>query len=126
MCSKHPIQSNDNIPAPPCWVPEEKVEEARERVTRWVPVLVATLIAIGSNAIFVSYLFGKMEQRIVPVEEHVRTDTTERLLQLFITRTEFHQRTDTRDREMADMKATLREMNNKIDRLLERPNGSKE
>jgi hypothetical protein len=50
---------------------------------------------------------------------HVLSDTTEKAMALFVTRQEFSQRTETRDREIADMKLTLREINAKLDRILE-------
>jgi hypothetical protein len=87
----------------------------REWFSRWMPLLVA----IATNGILVAYGYGKLEQKLAPLEAHVFTDTTERAMALFVTRQEFGQRNDTRDRELADVKASLREINAKIDRLLE-------
>ena len=87
----------------------------REWFSRWMPLLVA----LATNGILVAYGYGKLEQRLAPLEAHVLSDTTERAMALFVTRQEFSQRTETRDRELADVKASLREINAKIDRLLE-------
>jgi hypothetical protein len=77
------------------------------------------IVALTTNGVIVAYGYGKLEQRISPIEMHVLSDTTEKAMALFVTRQEFSQRTETRDREIADMKLTLREINAKLDRILE-------
>lgn len=94
----------------------------REMLSKWLPLIVALV----TNFIVVAYGYGKLEQRLAPVETHVSVDTTERALALFITRAEFQQRSETRDRELADLKVALQQMNQKLDRILERQTGKTE
>lgn len=87
----------------------------RDFLSKWMPLLVA----VATNGILVAYGYGKLEQRLSPIEAHVLSDTTERAMAFFVTRQEFGQRNDTRDRELADVKTSLREINAKLDRILE-------
>ena len=87
----------------------------RDWLSKWMPLLVA----IATNGILVAYGYGKLEQRFSPIEAHVLSDTTEKAMALFVSRQEFGQRNETRDRELADVKSTLREINAKLDRILE-------
>ena len=108
-----PRNEPESLPAPPCYVPAEEVARARESVVRWVPVLVTALIAIGSNAVFVSYLFGKMEQRLVPLERHC-----DESLSTYVTRAEFNSRVAQRDRELQTHNEWLTRIEGKLDRVL--------
>jgi hypothetical protein len=83
----------------------------KDWLSKWAPLVVAII----TNLILVAYSYGKLEQRLAPIEKHQDRSSTD-----FVTRNEFTQRTETRDREMADLKQSLRDMNVKLDRLLER------
>lgn len=88
----------------------------KEWISKWLPLV----IAIASNLILVAYGYGKLEQRLGPLETHVATDTTEHALNMFVTRVEFTQQNLSRDKELAELRIGIREMNAKLDRLLER------
>ncbi len=88
----------------------------RDWISKWAPLL----LAIGTNVAVVAYGYGKIEQRIVPVEQHLVWDTTERQISMFVTRSEYVASNLTRDRELVDIKTSLRDVNEKLDRLLER------
>ena len=88
----------------------------KDLLSRWLPLLVALL----ANLAMFSYGYGKLEQRLAPLETHVSTDTTEAAMRIFVTKAEWSMRNDTRDRELADVKASLAQVNAKLDRLLER------
>lgn len=126
--SAKPTNDNDNLPAPSCYVPESAVAVAREqakadaetRFFKWVPLLVTAGICIASNGILISYQAGKWEQRLVPLEDHLRTNGFERLTALFVPRQEFTQRIQQRDREMQAMNEWMTRVESKLDRLLER------
>lgn len=83
----------------------------KDWLSKWAPLVVA----IVTNLILVAYSYGKLEQRLGPIEKHIDRSSTD-----FVTRNEFIQRTDTRDREMADLKQAIRDIDAKLDRLLER------
>lgn len=94
--------------------------QQKESSFRWIPVVVTALIAVGSNAMLMAYSAGKIEQRIVPLEEHAKIFNFERAVEKFVTRSEFTTRTQQRDREMMEVKSALDRANAKLDRLLER------
>ena len=79
----------------------------KEWWSKWAPLAVA----IVTNLILVAYSYGKLEQRLNPLEKHQENA---------ISRYEFTQSTTTRDRELQDVKSALRDMDAKLDRLLER------
>lgn len=112
------------LAAPPCYVTTEesaaRVEKARENFTRLIPMLVTAGLAVVSNAVFVAYSYGKMEQRINPVEARLVDLTHEKLSNSFVTRPEFAARTTQRDREMATQAEWMQRLEAKIDRILER------
>ena len=83
----------------------------RENVLRWLP----TLITIVINLIFVGYVYGKMEQRIVPIEKHVDAAQVS-----FVSRAEWTVSRQSRDREISDLNTRLERIENKLDRALER------
>ncbi len=125
MSAKHTEKAEDpQLPAPPCYVTDEeaqaRVDKARESFTRWIPMFVTAGLAVVSNAIFVAYSYGKMEQRINPVEARLVDLTHEKLSNSFVTRPEFAARTTQRDREMATQAEWMQRLEAKIDRLLER------
>lgn len=80
----------------------------KEWLSKWLPLI----FTVASNLVIVAYGYGQLHQRIIPLEQHMLYDTTEKAMQLFVTRQEFAQRTETRDRE-------LKEIGAKLDRLIE-------
>lgn len=88
----------------------------RDWLSKWLPLVVA----IGANVVTIAYSYGKLEQRLTPIEEYVRTYTHERASASFVTRPEFTNQKSVRDREVDELKQTLREINAKLDRLIER------
>lgn len=116
--------NDPQLPAPPCYITDEeataRVAKERETFTRWVPMLVTVLIAVISNAVFVAYSYGKMEQRLNPIESRLNELTHHQLVDGFVTRPEFQTRTAQRDREMATQAEWMQRLEVKIYRILER------
>lgn len=83
----------------------------RDSILRWLPIAVTIL----TNLILVAYGYGQLNQRVTPLEKHMSEAAMS-----FVTRNEFNQRNQTRDREMNDLKDRLERMDGKLDRLLER------
>lgn len=94
-------------------------DQTKDWLSKWSPLL----FAIATNISVVAYGYGKMAQKIEPLEEHATLHTTEKAISLFVTRSEFAMSNMARDRELADIKATVKEMkdevNRKLDKLLE-------
>ena len=88
----------------------------KDWLSKWAPLL----FAIFTNVAVVAYGYGKMSQRLEPLEEFATSHTTEKNISLFITRSEFIMNNNARDRELADIKAGLAAANDKLDRLIER------
>lgn len=88
----------------------------KDLIAKWAPLAVA----LFSSLVAITYSYGKLEQRLAPIEEYVRTYTHERAATNFITRPEFSTQKATRDREVDELKQALREINHKLDRLIER------
>lgn len=91
-------------------------DQTKDWLSKWAPLL----FAIATNISVVAYGYGKMAQRIEPLEEHAALHTTEKAISLFVTRSEFSMSNMARDRELADIKAGLAAANDKLDRLIER------
>lgn len=77
----------------------------KEWLSRWLPLLVA----VGANLITIAYGYGKLEQRVAPLENHAAAVSYEKLHAQFVTRN-----------EVAELRTDIRELNAKVDRLLER------
>lgn len=90
--------------------------EAKERLSRWLPLAVA----IVTNLVIVAYGYGKLEQRLSPVEAHVVSTSAEKLHAQFVSRNEYEQRRAHLDNDIKELRADLRAMDAKLDRLLER------
>jgi hypothetical protein len=88
----------------------------KDWLSKWLPLIVA----VGANFITVAYGYGKLEQRVAPIEAHVAEQSHDRLAMLFVTRNEFNTRTTQRDREMEAQSAWLTRIEAKLDRVLER------
>ena len=91
-------------------------DQAKDWLSKWAPLL----FAIATNISVVAYGYGKMAQKIEPLEEHATLHTTEKAISLFVTRSEFAMSNMARDRELADFKSGLAAANDKLDRLIER------
>jgi hypothetical protein len=91
-------------------------DQTKDWLSKWAPLL----FAIATNISVVAYGYGKMAQKIEPLEEHASIHTTEKAISLFVTRSEFAMSNMARDRELADIKAGLASANDKLDRLIER------
>jgi hypothetical protein len=91
-------------------------DQTKDWLSKWAPLL----FAIATNISVVAYGYGKMGQRIDPLEEHASTHTTEKAISLFVTRSEFAMSNIARDRELSDIKTSLISANDKLDRLIER------
>lgn len=94
-------------------------DRTKDWLSKWAPLL----FAIFTNVAVVAYGYGKMSQRLEPLEDYAATHTTERAIGMFITRSEFVMNNNARDRELADIKNAVKEMkdevNKKLDKLLE-------
>lgn len=91
-------------------------DKTRDWLSKWAPLM----FALFTNVAVVAYGYGKMSQRLEPLEDYVSTHTTEKAIGMFITRSEFMMNNNARDRELADIKAGLTAANDKLDRLIER------
>jgi len=83
----------------------------RDWVSKWAPLVVA----LATNCALVAYGYGQLNQRLVPLERH-----ESKAFETFVTRAEFSQRSTTRDVELAQLHQLLRDLNAKMDRLLEK------
>ena len=138
MSTKRTFAVETELPGPSCTVSiaeanqrvaeeaEKAHQEASEKFLRWIPILITGLIAIGSNAVMISYAAGKVEQRLVPLEEHAKATAHSKLVAEFPTRIEFDTRTNQRDREVSEQNARMQRIEDKIDRLLLRSIEAKE
>lgn len=88
----------------------------KDNLARWLPLAVALI----SNVVVVAYGYGKLEQRIVPVEQHATLHSNEVQMRIFVTRGEWDMRNQTRDRELETLKSELGKVQDKLDRILER------
>ena len=88
----------------------------KDFLSRWLPLLVAIISSVATIAIS----YGKLEQRLAPIEEFVRENTFEKHVQVLTPRSEFNAQKQVRDREVDELKIALREINQKLDRLIER------
>lgn len=91
-------------------------DRTKDWLSKWAPLL----FAIFTNVAVVAYGYGKMSQRLEPLEDFASSHTTEKNISLFITRSEFIMNNNARDRELADIKSGLAAANDKLDRLIER------
>lgn len=84
-------------------------ESQKDVLSRWLPTVVA-IAAIVGNIIWLGARAGALEQRIT---------YTEAALGQTVTRAEYQADKSAVANQLADMKTTLREINTKIDRLVE-------
>lgn len=91
----------------------------KEALSKWAPLIV-TLI---SNLVIVAYGYGKLEQRMTPIEAQLTTLAHEKLAASYVTRTEYQAKVQQRDQQFAKQDEWLIRIEAKLDRLLERQNG---
>jgi hypothetical protein len=87
-------------------------EQQKDAVSRWLPTIVA-IAAIVGNIVWLGARAGALEQRIT---------YTESALVQTVTRAEYQADKSATANQLGDMKTTLREINTKIDRLVEMRN----
>jgi len=85
-------------------------ESQKDTLSRWLPTIVAIAAIIG-NILWLGARAGALEQRI---------NYTESALQSTVTRAEYLADKTAAAGQLGDVKQTLREINTKIDRLVER------
>lgn len=83
--------------------------DQKDALRNWMPTIVA-IAAILGNIIWLGARAGALEQRII---------YTETALGNTVTRAEYQADKSAVTNQLADMKTTLREINTKIDRLVE-------
>lgn len=103
--SKH--DPKDMLPAPPCYLP---TEEVKDRASRWLPTVVALLGVLGQT-----FYFG---QRLGAAEQELKN--TSAIANANVSRVEYLAEKSANSSQLQDMKQTLRDMNAKLDRLVER------
>lgn len=91
----------------------------KDWLAKWLPLLVAVV----TNLMIVAYSYGKLEQRLAPIELQLANLAHDRLSSSFVMRPEFEMRTAQRDREMETQAEWLKRIEAKLDRLLERQAG---
>jgi hypothetical protein len=94
----------------------------KDMLARWAPLLVALV----TNLIVVAYGYGKLEQRLSPIEGQLAGLQHDKLAGIYVTRVEFQMRTTQRDREMANHAEWMGRIESKLDRLLERHTENRE
>ena len=93
--------------------------EQKDFLSKWAPLVVALI----TNAVVVAYGYGKLEQRMAPIEIQLSALAHDKLSVNYVTRSEFTMRTQQRDREMERQSEWLNRIEAKLDRVLERQNG---
>lgn len=94
--------------------------QQKETTRSWLPTIVAVVAFVG-QAIFIGTAYGQMEERLAQAARHASDQSLhmplEKKLEMFITRHEVDQRSATRDREMADIRAQLSRIGAQVDAL---------
>ena len=97
----------DMLPAPSCYIPTEQVKDT---ASRWLPTVVALAGILGQT-----FYFG---QRLGAAEQELKNTTS--TAQASVTRVEYLAEKAATGSQLSDVKQTLRDMNQKLDRLVER------
>lgn len=90
--------------------------QQKDILAKWLPIIIALI----TNAVVVAYGYGRLEQRLTPIEQSIATLAYDKLSAGFVTRTEFNTRIQQRDREMGVQNEWLLRIETKLDRVLER------
>jgi len=79
----------------------------KESISRWLPAIVA-LVGVGSHIAYVSKWAGSFEARVVALEASAQT---------IVPRSEYLAKMVSRDTEIGDIKAIVRDTNLKVEKL---------
>lgn len=93
------------------------------QLSRWLPLIVSLAV----NVYLVGFKMGNIEARLLSIEEatvlHVADKIVhmplDRKYELFVPRAEYTQQVRTRDTEVAEVKAAVRSVGDKADRIIE-------
>lgn len=89
-------------------------DASKESLSRWMPTIVA-IIAILGQVFYFGQRLGANEQRVTTVETEVAKQAA-----LIITRAEYSADKAASTVQTGDIKQSLRDLNDKMDRLIER------
>jgi len=84
-------------------------EQTKDQLSRWLPTIIA-LAAIVGNILWLGARAGALEQRIIYTEQAVQGS---------VTRVEYQADKSASMSSLADMRQSLRDISNKLDRLVE-------
>ena len=118
------------MPSAPCGLTMTDLHEEIQRLkevsdpgwfSRWSPLL----FSLVANAVLFGIFYGQTRADVQHLKDSdvlLRSEIVplEKSLAVFTTRTEFDSSTKARDVETAEIRKALTELNNKIDRLIER------
>lgn len=82
----------------------------------WAPLI----FSVAANLALAGYVYGRTESRISVLEEHRNATTREKLVSFLVTRAEFDQRVQMRDKEAVQNREDHKMIMEKLDRLIER------
>lgn len=95
------------LPAPPCYAP---TEQTKDSLSRWLPTIVA-IIGIVAQGFYLGQRLGAAEQKL---------DNTTITAHNNVSRVEYLSDKAAQADQLSDLKQALRDINNKLDRLVER------
>lgn len=93
------------------------------QLSRWLPLLVSLAV----NVYLVGFKMGNIEARLLSIEEATVLHSADKIVhmpldrkyELFVPRAEYANQVRTRDTEVAEMKAAVRGVSDKADRIIE-------
>lgn len=88
----------------------------KDFLSKWGPLI----LSIFANIAILSYSYGKTEVRISTIETQVAQVSRDKLVAYLVTRNEYEQRVNSRDREMQQNRDDHKAIMEKLDRLIER------
>ena len=88
----------------------------KDFLSKWGPLI----LSIFANIAILSYSYGKAETRLTIVETQVASVSRDKLVAYLVTRNEYDQRVQIRDKEMQQNREDHQEIMRKLDRLIER------
>jgi hypothetical protein len=86
-------------------------DEQKDLASRWLPTIIA-IIAIAGNVLWLGSRAGALEQRLIYVETSAS---------VAVTRAEYLADKSASTASLNEVKQSLRDISNKLDRLAERP-----
>ena len=96
--------------------------QKKDWLSKWAPLIVS----IGFNICLISFAFGKNEQWKAGIDEKMAQVSRDKLVSYLVTRNEYDQRVNVRDKEMQQNREDHWQIMEKLDRLIDRQNGNKE